>query len=112
VVLSLLVTALAARAEDYGLVAGTVFRGSGHALPGAEVRIQAVRPEGEVPAEKLPKPQRAVTNFRGEFTFRVPAKPMRYTLSVKAAGFTPAAKDVAIQGDERIDVSFLLEVEK
>lgn len=100
---------LGSAADSYGLVAGTVFRPSGHALPGVEVRIEAVKAEN---GEKGPKPQRTVTTFRGEFTFRVPAKPMRYTLSVKAPGFKPLTKEVAVEGEERIDTSLLLEVEK
>ncbi len=96
-----------AQAEDaYALIAGTVFRPNGTALPSAEVVLTA-EPEGSV--GKKPKPQRQTSNFRGEFTFRVAAKPMRYTLSVRQTGFKPLTKTVQVAGDERQDVSLMLE---
>jgi hypothetical protein len=96
-------------AKSYGLVVGTVFRETGHALPGAEVTLIA-NPEN--PQGKKPKPQRQTSTMRGEFTFRVPAKPMRYNLTVKAAGYQTQTKSVTIQADERSDSAFLLEREK
>lgn len=89
-------------ADDYALIFGTVFRPNGTALPAAEIALQG--PSG--------KPRKTRTGARGEFAFRVPAKPLRYTVSVKAAGFRPESKEVAIQADERADVTFLLEAEK
>jgi len=89
-------------ADEYALIYGTVFRPTGHAMAGAEVLLQ---PEGG-------KVQKSRSSPRGEFTFRVPAKPLRYTVTVKAAGFKTESKPVSVQADERVDVTFLLENEK
>lgn len=94
--------------EPYAVVAGTVFRETGHAMPGAEVMIEATPEQGE----RKPKTQKQTTTFRGEFSFRVPAKPMRYTVSVKASGYRAQSKSVTVQGDERVDISVLLDREK
>jgi hypothetical protein len=95
-------TGLPCWADEYALIFGTVFRSSGHALSGAEVTLQ---PEGG-------KTQKTRSSPRGEFTFRVPAKPLRYTVTVKAAGFKSESKPVNVQADERVDLTFLLENEK
>jgi len=88
--------------DEYALIYGTVFRPTGHAMAGADILLQ---PEGG-------KVQKAKSSPRGEFTFRVPAKPLRYTVTVKAAGFKTESKPVSVQADERVDVTFLLENEK
>ena len=88
----------------YGIVGGTVFRDSGFALPGAEVALKADPENGE----RALKPQRAVTDARGEFAFRVPAAAMRYRISASAKGFVPQEKEVFIQGEERTDVTLTL----
>ena len=106
--LFLLLTGAAAGADEYAIIAGTVFRETGHAFPGAEITLEGVPGEGE----KKPKGQKQVSTFRGEFSFRVAAKPMRYTVSVKAPGYRAQQKPVTVQGDERIDITVLLEREK
>lgn len=53
----------------------------------------------------------AVSDARGEFAIRVPPAPMRYTVTVKAKGFKTDQKEVAIQGEERVDLFFRLEGE-
>lgn len=100
--LFLLLTAVPALADEYALIYGTVFRPTGHAMPGAEVVLQS---DGG-------KALKTKSSARGEFTFRVPAKPLRYTVTVKAAGFKTESKSVSVQADERVDVTFLLENEK
>lgn len=89
--------------DDYAVIAGTVFRESGHAFAGLEVVL--------VPAEpgKKFKKQSFRTNGRGEFAFRVPALPMEYALSVKVDGYRPETKRVKITGDERVEHNFLLD---
>ncbi|MCX6596845.1 MAG: carboxypeptidase-like regulatory domain-containing protein [Acidobacteria bacterium] len=89
-------------AEEYALIAGTVFRASGHAFPGVEVTLQPE--QGKV--------QKTRSSPRGEFTFRVPPKAGRYTVSVKAAGHRSESKPVEVQADERVDLSFLMESDK
>jgi hypothetical protein len=99
-------SSLAFAQDSYALIAGSVFRPNGTAMPSVEV---VLTPEpGEKPARK-PKSQKQTSNFRGEFTFRVPAKAMRYTLSVRASGYKPLTKTVEVAGDERQDVSLMLE---
>ena len=100
---------MVAAEEPYALIAGSVFRPNGTAMPSAEVVLS---PEAEPAKGKKPKPQRQTSNFRGEFSFRVPAKPMRYTLSVRTSGFKPLTKTVQVAGDERQDVSLMLEPEQ
>ncbi len=96
--------ALGAAAEaPYALIVGTVYRESGHSLGGAEVELIPAQPD------KRWKKQNARSNGRGEFAFRVPAAPMEFDLKVKADAYRPESKRVKITGDERIDLSFLLD---
>lgn len=90
-------------ADEYALIAGTVFRPEGSAFPRVEVSLES---------EAAKKPQKVRTDSRGEFTFRVPAKPARYNVNVKVAGFRNETRPVEILGDERVDISILLEKEK
>lgn len=99
--------ALIAAQDSYAVIAGTVFRPNGTSMPAVEV---VLTPEPEEKSRKKPKAQKQTSNFRGEFTFRVPAKPLRYTLSVRTAGFKPLTKAVQVAGDERQDVSLMLEL--
>lgn len=94
--------------ESYALIAGTVFRSSGFSLPGAEV---TVTPDPDAKPRRKLKKTKVLSDSRGEFAVRVPAEPMRYTVSVKAGGFRPQEKPVSIQADERVDLFFHLEAE-
>lgn len=84
------------------LVAGTVFRDAGFALPGAEVVATPDPPQGK-------KQWKTTGNARGEFFLRLPAGPASYTVVVRANGFRPQEKKVTIAADERLDFNFLLE---
>ena len=95
-------------AEAYGLVAGTVFQESGLVLRGAEITVRP-DPEGK-PSVKL-KTATSFSDARGEFAVRVPALPMRYIVSVRAAGFQKQEKTAELHGEERIDLFFRLERE-
>lgn len=97
-----------AKQASFALIAGTVFRDSGFALPGAEVSVKP-SPEG-APNPKI-RSVETMSDPRGEFAIRVPAAPMRYTVRVKARGFREQSKPVSISGDERVDVFFHLEAE-
>jgi hypothetical protein len=97
------------QAPSYGVVAGTVFREPGFALPGAEVTLTP--DESSRPKTVKVKRMKAVTDSRGEYAFRVPAAPVRYTVSVKAKGFLPEEKQAEIQGEERVDIFFQLKAE-
>jgi len=93
-------------AEPYGIVAGTVFRDNGYALPGAKVVISPDPQAGQMPV-KIEYP-RAISDNRGEFAFRVPVNAMRYTVKAEMKGFEPAQKSVDIEGEVRMDVSLIL----
>ena len=98
-----------ALAESYALVSGTVFREPGFALPGADVTL-VPDPEPGQPAAKIKKLQ-AVSDARGEFAFRVPPAAMRYKVFVAAKGYNGEEKSASVQGEERVEVTFLLRAE-
>lgn len=102
------------KAAGTAVIAGTVFREPGLALAGAEISLDPdadYRPEPPAADAKPPKvkPMKIVSDGRGEFAFHVPAAPMRYYISVKAAGWKPDRKTITIAGEERQDVYFNLE---
>jgi hypothetical protein len=88
---------------SYAVIAGAVFRESGHAFPGVEIELLPGKPD------KKNKRQTLRSSPRGEFAFRVPAAEMEYNLSVKVEGYRPESKRVKIVGDERVEQNFLLE---
>jgi hypothetical protein len=93
-------------ADAHGVVAGTVFREPGFALPGAEVTLEP-DPEPGQAAVKMKKIKQSC-NMRGEFAFRVPVTAMRYQVRASAKGFAPQQKPVSIEGETRMDVTFVL----
>jgi hypothetical protein len=90
----------------FALIAGTVYRPPGFALPGVEVIIAPEQPD--VNGVKLKKAE-TVTNFRGEFAVRVPPVPARWRVDVKTNGYRPEQRSVSIEGEQRFDLSFVLE---
>ncbi len=109
----MVLSAVLARAEKPAkpgpaIVSGTVFREPGLALAGAEIELQPDAGAGASNRKKR-KPVKGQSDTRGEFSFRVPAVPMRYTVRVRAPGFIEETKAVSIQGEERQDVFFTLE---
>ncbi|HUS06653.1 MAG TPA: carboxypeptidase-like regulatory domain-containing protein [Bryobacteraceae bacterium] len=93
----------------FSLIAGTVFRPPGFALPGAEI---VITPEsGTADGIKIPK-QKAISDARGEFAVRVPPVPMKYTVDVKASGYVRSRKAVQIDGEQRKELSFELEPDR
>jgi hypothetical protein len=92
-------------AAPTALIAGTVFRDSGFSLPGAGLTVDA-DPEPGVKVKF--KRVSMVSDSRGEFAIRLPAVPMRYVLTVSAAGFETWKKQFSIQGEERLDLSVVL----
>jgi hypothetical protein len=93
-------------ADPYALLAGTVFRENGLAFPGASIQLS--------PREitKKRKPVKVLSSPRGEFAVRVPPGPAEYLISVEFDGYQRAEKSVKLVGEERIDVSFLMELKK
>lgn len=94
--------------ETWAVIAGTVFRTPGFALSGAEVTLE---PDRAGAARIKAKSQKAVSNSRGEYAFRVPAQPLRYTVSVRAKGFRAEERQVQVEGEQRFDVYFELQPE-
>ena len=95
--------------ESYALVAGTVFREPGFALPNANVTLTANSPLQGSNA-KIKKLQ-TVCNSRGEFIFRLPPASMRYTVRAAAKGYQEEEKSVEVQGETRVEVTFTLHEE-
>ncbi len=94
-------------ADLYAIVAGTVFRDPGFALRGAQVMIE---PEQEVVNGSKLKSQKAVSDARGEFAFRVAPIQAKYKITVTAEGMVSQTKPAATRGgEERIDVTFMLQ---
>lgn len=94
---------------QYALIAGTVFQDSGLSLRGAELLL--VPEPADAKAHKLKKAE-AISDSRGEFAFRTPAKPARYTIRVRRKGFLAQEKSLEVKGDERIDINFQLVPER
>jgi hypothetical protein len=92
--------------DTYAIVSGTVFDGSGYALPDANVTLA---PESE--SGDKTKPMETVSSARGEFVFRVPPGPMRYSVAVAAKGYQSQQKTVSVQDQERVEVTFQLDRE-
>jgi hypothetical protein len=92
-------------AEQYGVVAGTVFRETGFSFAGVEIVVQ-----WDVEGKKK-KEWKARTDSRGEFAFRVPAGVGKYTVRVKADGHAPEERTVEIGIDERRELSIRLQTE-
>lgn len=87
--------------EPFAVVRGTVFLESGIPRPGAKV-ILASRDQ---PNKKL---QEQVSSPRGEFAFRVPAKPSGFIVSTSVKGYEPVSRDVEVTGPEEIRRTLLL----
>jgi carboxypeptidase family protein len=86
----------------YGIVAGTVFRDPGFALPDAKVELM------QHDGSKTRKLQQAVSSPHGEFSFRVPAELATYVVRASAKGYQPAEKEATISGEIRVEVSLTL----
>jgi hypothetical protein len=85
------------------IIAGTVFRDPGFALPEAKVVLM-------LRAEPKPKKlQEATTNYRGEFLFHVPPKEATYLLRATFKGYRLDEKEAKISGEEHIDVNLVLQ---
>jgi uncharacterized membrane protein len=52
-----------------------------------------------------------VSSARGEFVFRVPPGPMSYAVAVAAKGYQSQRKNVSVQDQERVEVTFQLDRE-
>jgi hypothetical protein len=89
------------------LVAVSVFREPGFAVAGAGVALAAA----EESSGAKSKQWNAVADARGEYVFRVPVSAMKYSVTASAKGLKPEKKTVAVEGEGRFDVTFMLEPE-
>jgi hypothetical protein len=103
--LSLAVLAVLAAAADDTVIAGSVFRDPGYALPDATVTLM----RKDDPKHK--KLAEGSTTFRGEFVFHVPSKPAVYVVKAAMKGYRPAEKEASVTGADRIEMTFTLEPE-
>lgn len=90
----------------FALIAGTIYRPPGFALPGVEVKL--VPESSESQNVKLKKAE-AVTDARGEFAVRVPAVPAKWRVDVKVNGYRLEQRSVSVTGEQRVDLSIILE---
>ena len=88
----------------YAVIAGTVFRENGFSLSGAGVTLS---PKDTVKVKKM----QSVSDSRGEFAFRVPAKPGAYIIKASLKGFQSVEKEVSVIGEERVEVTLALSSE-
>lgn len=95
--------------ESHAIVSGTVFRDPGFSLPAAQIVLQ---PNPEQKTSVKMKTMKTVSDARGEFSFRVPPVPMRYTLSFQAPAFQSETRTVIIYGEERQDLFVTLKSAK
>jgi hypothetical protein len=88
--------------EPFALIAGSVFREPGYALPDAKVTLalKDAPPKG--------KKLETSTSPRGEFTFRVPPVQATYIVRASLKGFRPEEKEATVSGEDRVDVTFVL----
>jgi hypothetical protein len=92
--------------QAYAVVAGTVFQADGRVLRGAAVTLKENPEDGSTSRRKA---LAGTSDGRGEFAFRVPAIPMRYTVIVEAAGYVSQEKQVSVAGEQSADVYFQME---
>jgi Carboxypeptidase regulatory-like domain len=91
--------------DVYAVVSGTVFDDRGYALAGADVILA---PEAQPTKANTVE---MLSDARGEFVIRVPPGPMHYNATVQAKGYQSQRKNVTVEGQERVEVTFQLERE-
>ena len=96
------------KADEYAVVAVSVFREPGFALPGAEVTLTPEPGAAAQSSKKKPKKLHGTTSPRGEYAFRVPPGPMHYTVTASAKHCNSQQKSVTVEGEERVDVTVTL----
>jgi hypothetical protein len=99
------------KAKRTSLVRGAVFDASGLSLAGARVKLQRVpTPEEAKEGKKIESLTRDyITNTRGEFSFRLPARRARYQLTAILSGYKSETKVVDVNESEAVPVAFSLE---
>ncbi len=85
-----------AAVDSAALIAVSVFREPGFALPSAEIQLSA-GPAGKT-GSKIRK-AKGSSDPRGEFVFHVPPGPTQYQVSVSAKGYKPQQKEFQVEGE-------------
>jgi len=85
------------------VIAGTVFRDPGFAVPGAQVELLEVRADG-----KKGKSRKAVTDGRGEFAFVLPPVEQKFKVKASVKGLQAEEKETSTVPGARMDVFFTL----
>jgi len=88
----------------YSIVSGTVFRDPGYALPDAKVVLLSKDPRPK-------KLQEAVTNYRGEFEFRVRPAEATYVVRASSKGYRTEEKEASVSPGVQVEVSLVLSPE-
>jgi hypothetical protein len=94
--------------EAAALIGVSVFREPGFAVAGAALELTPAPAQN--PDLKM-KPIKGATDNRGEFVFRVAPSPARYIVRVRAKALKSQQKEVSVQGEGRVDATFILEPE-
>src|SRR5271165_2548308 len=87
------------------VIAGSVFRNPGYALPEATVTLSL---QDDPKHKKLAQ---QATTYRGDFAFHVPSTPAVYVVKASARGYRSEEKSASVTGPDRIDLTFTLEPE-
>jgi len=90
---------------EEAVIAGSVFRDPGYALPEATVTL-TLRDD-----PKHKKLAQLETTYRGEFSFHVPAAPAVYVVKASAKGYRSEEKAASVTGTDRVELTFTLEPE-
>lgn len=93
------------RNDASAVIAGSVFRDPGYALPDATVTLAR---------KEDPKHKRLAqlsTTYRGEFVFHVPAAEAVYVVKASAKGYRSEEKEASVSGSDRVDLTFTLQPE-
>jgi hypothetical protein len=68
-----------------------------------------VTPEQPEAAGTKLKKSKLLTDARGEWTLRVPPVPAKWRVDVKMKGYRPEQRSIAVEGEQRFDLSIVLE---
>jgi len=91
--------------EPETVIAGSVFRDPGYALPDATVTLLL---RDDPKHKKLAQQE---TTYRGDFAFHVPSTAAVYVVKASARGYRSEEKEASVTGPDRIDLTFTLEPE-
>jgi hypothetical protein len=100
-----------AKARRTSLLRGAVFDSEGRSLAGVRLKLARVPTMDEIKESKKVQSlsMSYITNNRGEFAFRLPSVRARYQITATLSGYKPETKNVEVNEDEAVPLSFSLE---